>query len=116
MLARGLLDKAIYAYLKGFEADWRDAYTGVNAVTFIELKEPPDPRREQLIPVVTDTVERKIAKGEPDYWVHATRLDWPCSARNSRRPRLSSLTPSLRSEKSGSRDDSSESAADSRSP
>src|SRR5262249_19701566 len=40
-LARGLLDKAIEAYLKGFEADWRDAYPGVNAVTLMELKEPP---------------------------------------------------------------------------
>ncbi|MDP1633238.1 MAG: TRAFs-binding domain-containing protein, partial [Gallionellaceae bacterium] len=39
-LARGLLEKAINAYLRGFEADWRDAYPGVNAVTLMELKEP----------------------------------------------------------------------------
>jgi len=75
VLARGLLDKAVDAYLKGFEADWRDAYPGVNAVTLMELKEPPDPRREQLIPVVQYAVERKIATGKPDYWDHATLLE-----------------------------------------
>lgn len=74
-LARGLLDRAIDAYLKGFEADWRDAYPGVNAVTLMELKEPPDPRREQLIPVVRYAVERKIAAVKPDYWDHATLLE-----------------------------------------
>jgi hypothetical protein len=52
-LARGLLRKAIDAYLKGFEADWRDAYPGVNAVTLMEIADPPDPRRERLIPVVS---------------------------------------------------------------
>jgi tetratricopeptide (TPR) repeat protein len=74
-LARGLLDKAIDAYLRGFEADWRDAYPGVNTVTLMELKEPPDPRRAQLLPVVTYAVERRIASGKPDYWDHATRLE-----------------------------------------
>jgi len=74
-LARGLLDKVIDAYLRGFEADWRDAYPGVNAVTLMELKEPPDPRRAQLLPVVAYAVERRIAAGKPDYWDHATRLE-----------------------------------------
>jgi len=73
--ANALLDKAIDAYLKGFEADWRDAYPGVNAVTLMELKEPPDPRREKLIPVVTYAVERRIAAGKPDYWDYATLLE-----------------------------------------
>jgi hypothetical protein len=74
-LARGLLRKAINAYLKGFEADWRDAYPGVNAVTLMEIAEPPDPRREELIPVVSYAAERRIESGEPDYWDHATRLE-----------------------------------------
>lgn len=73
--ARGFLDKAIEAYRKGFEADWRDAYPGINAVTLMELKEPPDPRREELLPVVRYAVERKIAAGKPDYWDYATRLE-----------------------------------------
>ena len=74
-LARGLLEKAIDAYRRGFEADWRDAYPGINAVTLMELKEPPDPRREKLLPVVTYAVERKVARGQPDYWDHATLLE-----------------------------------------
>jgi tetratricopeptide (TPR) repeat protein len=73
-LADGLLDNAIDAYRKGFEADWRDAYPGINAVTLMELKEPPDPRRESLIPVVTYAVQRRIA-GKPDYWDFATHLE-----------------------------------------
>jgi hypothetical protein len=73
--ARGLLDKAINAYLKGFETDWRDAYPGVNAVTLMELKEPPDPRREKLVTVVAYAVERRMAAGKPDYWDYATQLE-----------------------------------------
>lgn len=74
-LARGLLDQAISAYLKGFETDWRDAFPGINAVTLMELKEPPDPRRERFIPIVSYAVERRIASGKPDYWDHATLLE-----------------------------------------
>lgn len=73
--ARGFLDKAIESYRRGFETDWRDAYPGVNAVTLMELKEPPDPQREQLISVVRYAVERRIAAGKPDYWDYATRLE-----------------------------------------
>jgi tetratricopeptide (TPR) repeat protein len=74
-LANGLLKRAIEAYRKGFETDWRDAYPGINAVTLMELKTPPDPKRKQLIPVVTYAVERRIAAGKPDYWDHATLLE-----------------------------------------
>jgi tetratricopeptide (TPR) repeat protein len=74
-LARGQLDKAIEAYVHGFEADWRDAYPGVNAVTLMELKDPPDPRRTSLIPIVRYAADRKIAKGAPDYWDWATLLE-----------------------------------------
>jgi hypothetical protein len=73
--ARGLLDQAIRAYLSGFETDWRDSYPGVNAVTLMELREPPDPRRKGLIPVVAYAVERRVAAGQPDYWDHATLLE-----------------------------------------
>ncbi|MGH7339825.1 MAG: TRAFs-binding domain-containing protein, partial [Candidatus Rokuibacteriota bacterium] len=73
--ARGLLKKAIDAYLAGFETDWRDAYPGVNAVTLMELADPPDPRRVELLPVVAYAVKRRIAAGEPDYWDHATLLE-----------------------------------------
>ena len=74
-LARGLLDKAIDAYRRGFEADWRDAYPGINAVTLMEIREPPDLNRKELLPVVTYAVERRIASGKPDYWDYATHLE-----------------------------------------
>ena len=74
-LAMGYLGKAISAYLRGFEADWRDAYPGINAVTLMELKEPPDARSRALVPVVAYAVERRIATGKPDYWDYATLLE-----------------------------------------
>jgi tetratricopeptide (TPR) repeat protein len=80
--ARGLLKKAIEAYLCGFETDWRDAYPGVNAVTLMELADPPDPRRDELLPVVSYAVKRRIAAGEPDYWDHATLLELAVLARD----------------------------------
>jgi len=40
----------------------------------MELKDPPDPRRERLIPIVSYAVERRVASGQPDYWDHATLL------------------------------------------
>lgn len=75
MLARGLLDNAIAAYVKGFEADWRDAYPGINAVTLMTLRTPPDPRVTELVTVVRYAVERKIAAGKPDYWDFATLVE-----------------------------------------
>ena len=69
------LDKAIDAYLKGFETDSRDTYPGINAVTLMEIKREPDPRRIDLIPVVKYSVQRKIAMGKPDYWDYATLLE-----------------------------------------
>jgi len=93
-LARGLLDNAINAYLKGFEADWRDAYPGVNVVTLMEVKDPPDPRREQLLPVVRYAVERKIAIGKPDYWDYATLLELAVLAKDEERA-MKSLSNAL---------------------
>jgi hypothetical protein len=74
-ISQGYLDQAIYAYLKGFETDWRDTYPGINAITLMEIKKEPDPRRFDLIPVVGYSVERKIAMGKPDYWDYATLLE-----------------------------------------
>ncbi len=74
-LASGMLNKSIDAYLKGFEADWRDVYPGINAATLMELKTPPDPRQASLLPVINYGVKRRIAQGRPDYWDHATLLE-----------------------------------------
>jgi hypothetical protein len=75
ILAAGYLEKASDMYLRGFEADWRDAYPGVNAVTLMELQDPPDDRRLQLLPVVRYGVQRKVAKGQPDYWDYAALVE-----------------------------------------
>jgi len=82
ILARGLLERAIDAYLRGFEADPRDAYPGINAVTLMELKTPPDERRNELLPVVRYAVQRRIRAGKPDYWDHATLLELAVLARD----------------------------------
>lgn len=74
-LAAGLLEKAVEAYLRGFEADWRDAYPGINAVTLMEISDPPDPRRLDLLGVVSYANKRRFASGEADYWDHACRLE-----------------------------------------
>jgi hypothetical protein len=72
--AAAILEQAIDAYLRGFESDWRDAYPGINAITLMDLRDPPDARRERLIPVVRYAVERRIAVGQHDYWDHATLI------------------------------------------
>jgi tetratricopeptide (TPR) repeat protein len=74
-LAKNWLDQAIDAYRRGFEADWRDALPGINTVTLMELRDPPDPERLKLIPVVRYTVERRINTGTPDYWDYATCIE-----------------------------------------
>lgn len=82
VLARGELRKAIDTYLRGFEADWRDAYPGINAVTLMEVADPPDPRRYEIIPVVSYAVRRRLQGERADYWDHATRLELAVLARN----------------------------------
>lgn len=72
--ARALLRRAIDSYLAGFEADWRDAYPGVNAVTLMEQQDQPDPRKAKILPVVSYSVMRKVATN-PDYWDYATLLE-----------------------------------------
>jgi hypothetical protein len=82
--APALLEKAIDAYRRGFETDWRDHYPGINAATLMELSEPPDPERLRLIPVVRYSVERRIAGGKPDYWDWATLLEIEVLGRNQK--------------------------------
>jgi tetratricopeptide (TPR) repeat protein len=69
------LDQAIESYVKGFEEDWRDYYPGINAVTLMDTRELPDPRREELIPVVRYAVKRQLAKAKGNYWDLATLLE-----------------------------------------
>ena len=79
--ARALLKNAVEAYLAGFEADWRDAYPGINAVTLMEMMAKPDPRQAEILPVVRYSSARK-AGTNPDYWDHATLMELAVLARD----------------------------------
>jgi tetratricopeptide (TPR) repeat protein len=79
--AAGFLDQAIEAYRRGFEADWRDAYPGVNAVTLMEIRDPGGSAQQRLLPVVRYANERRLAGGGGDYWDHATQLEIAILAR-----------------------------------
>ncbi|MBF0423058.1 MAG: DUF4071 domain-containing protein [Magnetococcales bacterium] len=74
-LAQGFLVKAIDAYLQGFESDWRDAYPGINVLTLMEMNDTPDPRYNDIQPVVEYAVRRRLAERDADYWDHATLLE-----------------------------------------
>ena len=80
--AQGHLDQAIDAYRRGFEADWRDAYPGINAVTLMEIRTPGGDEQKDLVPVVRYANRRRLVGGAPDYWDHATRLELGVIARD----------------------------------
>jgi len=75
--ARGFLDKAIDAYVVGFEADWRDAYPGINAVTLLDIRgdERSQKRKAEVLPVVRFAVMQRLKSSKPDYWDYATLLE-----------------------------------------
>lgn len=87
IMAVAALDEAIEAYTQGFEADPRDYYPGVNAVTLLvergDLKEAA-----RLAPLVSFAVARRGGAASSDYWDLATVLelavigkDWPSAIR-----------------------------------
>ena len=65
LLAEGHLDQAIDAYRRGFEADWRDAYPGVNAVTLMEIRDPGGAEQQAMVPVVRYANRRRMDAGAP---------------------------------------------------
>jgi tetratricopeptide (TPR) repeat protein len=75
--ASGFLDKAIDAYVRGFEADWRDAYPGINAVTLLDIRgdQRSQKRKSEILPVVRFAVTQRLKSSKPDYWDHATLLE-----------------------------------------
>jgi hypothetical protein len=81
--AAGELDKAIEAYVTGFEADWRDPYPGINAVTLMELADQSDPRRSEILPVVLYAALRRARSATSDYWDHATLTEAAVLARDA---------------------------------
>ncbi|HUI33964.1 MAG TPA: TRAFs-binding domain-containing protein [Stellaceae bacterium] len=73
--AAGELNKAVDAYMAGFEADWRDPYPGINAVTLMEMQDKPDPRQKDILPVVRYAALRRAQRPTADYWDQATMLE-----------------------------------------
>lgn len=67
--------QAINTYLAGFEADPRDYYPGVNALTLMYFNDATDVRFAKYLPLVTFAVERQLATKKKDYWVQATALE-----------------------------------------
>ena len=74
-LALGLMDKAIEAYFDGFAVDTRNPYAGVNAATSMAIREPPDARLSELLPLVIYVARQRVESGTFDYWDYATLLD-----------------------------------------
>jgi tetratricopeptide (TPR) repeat protein len=86
-LAEGYLDHAIDMYVQGFEADPRDAYPGINALTLLDIQgtEQSLERKEELLPVVQYALKRRLKGAEPDYWDLATLLELAVLANDEER-------------------------------
>jgi hypothetical protein len=65
---------AIEAYMKGVEANPRDIYPGINALTLMELGDRSQRSRFQLLPVVQLSAEQRLTS-KSDYWDHATLME-----------------------------------------
>ena len=80
------LGAAIDAYRRGFKADWRDAYPGINLVTLLDLegKTASLTERNKLLPIVTFAAEQRVEQGSPDYWDYATLLELAVLGENKR--------------------------------
>src|SRR5262249_46763616 len=88
--ASAALEEAIRSYVAGFEADPRDYYPGVNAITLslLDDSEEAPARVRRFMPVVAFAVARRGALASNDYWDVATTFelavveqDWPTSRR-----------------------------------
>jgi hypothetical protein len=77
VMASASLDASIEAYTRGFEADPRDYYPGVNAITLLVEKGEPDSFQEvaRLVPLVSFAVARRGGPASNEYWDLATVLE-----------------------------------------
>ena len=78
--AAAALDNAIDAYTKGFEADPRDYYPGVNAINLLMQKDDTEALKEvaRLLPLVSFAVERRGGASSGNYWDLATVFELAC--------------------------------------
>jgi tetratricopeptide (TPR) repeat protein len=75
--ANGFLDQAIGWYRRGFNADPRDYYPGVNLATLLARRNTPEAREElrRVVPAVAFAVARLGGMNSQDYWQVATVLE-----------------------------------------
>jgi hypothetical protein len=75
--AEQFLGASINAYRRGFKADWRDAYPGINLVTLLDVegKAQSLSERDKLLPIVSFAAEQRVETGTSDYWDFATLLE-----------------------------------------
>lgn len=72
--ARIFLEKALALYKKGFEADVRNGYVGVNYITCLVLSGQKK-AAERLVPAVEAAVSNQMVKKEPDFWDFSTLVE-----------------------------------------
>jgi MAP3K TRAFs-binding domain len=97
--AAGYLDKAITTYRRGFEADWRDAYPGINVLALMEVRDPGGDPLRAISPVVRSPTCGDWKSGAPTTGI--TPRSW--SSRSSRRiARPPCARPRLHWRRSGS--------------
>lgn len=73
--AKAYLRQSIEQYRKGFEANWKDPYPGINAVTMMELDDKEYEAADRLLKVVTYSASRRLDKDPSNYWNQATMLE-----------------------------------------
>ncbi len=86
LVAGAHLDRAIELYRMGFEADSRDFYPGINAVTLLDIRGDPASltERDQLVPVVRFAARQRLKAAHPAYWDYATLLELAVLAEDQR--------------------------------
>ena len=75
LMCQEYLVQAIDTYLAGFEADPRDFFPGINALTLMYFSDAGDERFSKFFPLVSYAVERQLETKKKDYWVQATALE-----------------------------------------
>jgi tetratricopeptide (TPR) repeat protein len=76
--------KAIEAYLEGFDADPRDYYPGINALTLMFFGDVDQDIFDKYLPLVQFAVDRQLKKKPDDYWLQATRLELAILGNNAK--------------------------------
>jgi uncharacterized protein YlxP (DUF503 family) len=83
-------------YVQGFDADWRDYYPGVNALSLLHAEggEESMAKLSELLPVVRYSLSQRfrLAKGSANklnYWDHATMIELAVLANDRSQAELS---------------------------